>query len=124
MRLCCLTCAAALLLNACGDKVCAGVGRPAIAVIVLDSVSGAYRATDADLLVYALDRGGARIDSVRGGADSTGILGAWDEYGPMRVVVRRAGYVPWTQASVLVRAEGGNCTTITEHLIARLQPSG
>src|SRR5512133_2536968 len=124
MRVSYLVLAGALLLNACGDKACVAVGMPAIAVVVLDSVSGAYRAKDADLLIYALDRGGIRIDSVRGTRDSTQIMGASDAYGPMQVVVRRSGYVPWTRARVFVRAEGGDCQTITEHLIARLQPAG
>ena len=120
----CWRCDCTLCLNACGDKVCAGVGRPAVDVTVLDSLTGARRERDASVLVYALDRGGVRVDSVRGVRDSVPISAAVDEAGLMRVVVQRPGYVTWTRASILVHQQPPACTTITESLLAKLQPAG
>ena len=115
-----IVCCAALL-TACGDRVCTTVYLPAVEVTVLDSVTGVHREKGAELLVYSLDKGGALIWSVRGYADSAPIRGG--EPGLLRLEVRQAGYVPWSQ-QVLVRGRGYCNQPIMERVLARLQQAG
>ena len=115
-----IVCCAALL-SACGDRVCTAEYRPAVEVTVLDSISGAHREKDAELLVYSLDKGGALVWSGRGYADSAPIYGG--EPGQLRLEVRQAGYVPWSQ-QVLVRGQGYCNKPIMERVLARLQAAG
>ena len=100
--------------------MCVAIYVPAVEVAVLDSVTGARREKDTDLLIYSLDQGGARIDSVRGQRDSVPIAGG--NVGRLRLIVKRADYEPWSQF-VLVRAQGYCQTPVKERVLARLQPT-
>lgn len=115
-----IVCTAALV-SACGDRVCPMEYYPAAEVTVVDSVTGAHREKDAELLIYSLDKGGALVWSVRGYADSAPIQSG--EPGLLRLEVRQAGYVPWSQ-QVLVRGRGYCNKPIMERVLARLQPAG
>ena len=102
----------------CKDIVCAGVGAPGVSVTVVDSLTDAPATAGATLLVYDLDHGGVRVDSVTGQADAQTLDGAINRTGRFSVAVRKTGYRDWTKADVAVRDSCPHITTAI--LTARL----
>src|SRR5689334_19673389 len=98
----------------CSDAVCAGVGRPAVAVTVLDSVTGLHAANGATLILQCA----ACFDSAVGATDEQVLAGCVDYAGDYTVIVRKAGYRDWVRAGVHVRS---TCSVETENLTARLE---
>jgi len=93
----------ALAMGSCSIPTgCAGLGAYGLEITVVDSLTGAPTAADATLLTYDLRRGGVRVDSVAGKADTDVLRGANDRQGRYSVVVRKAGYRDWSKADVTV----------------------
>jgi predicted lipoprotein with Yx(FWY)xxD motif len=112
--------AAGLAGGACSipPTACAGLGAFGLEITVVDNLTGAPAAAGAALLTYDLDRGGVRVDSVAGVADTDVLRGANDRQGRYSVVVRKAGYRDWSKSDVTVH---GGCPSIeTVRLTARL----
>lgn len=108
------------LLSACHtSEDCAGVGRPAFEVTVLDARTGAPIADGAVIYVFELPSL-RRVDSATTQA-AQGRIWTEDRQGRFNVVVERPGYYPWTAED---RRVGGECSTETVFLTARLVPRG
>jgi predicted lipoprotein with Yx(FWY)xxD motif len=108
---------ALISLAACGSNTCAGVGAPDFVVTVVDSLTGAAAAAGATFLMYDVNAGGVRVDSLVGRTDTDIIMSRDYGAGRFRVVVRKDGYRDWTKTDVEVR---GGCTTERVELTARL----
>jgi len=106
----------ALLPGACGD--CAGVGRPAFEVTVLENSTGVPAASGATLFVFK--RPDYRLVDSAMAQDSLRIDAAWDEEGRFDLLLERPDYWPWTVNNVAVTTES-NCSIKTVFLIARLR---
>ncbi len=107
--------AAAALSTGCG---CAGLGAPSVVVVVVDSLTNAPAAAGATLLVYDLDHGGVRADSVTERSNTDPLWGMEDRTGHFSVVVRKAPYRDWEVPEVVVR---DGCPSVkTVNLTARL----
>jgi|APMI01.1.fsa_nt_gi hypothetical protein len=93
-----------------------------IRVFVVDSVTGAPRATEA--IIYA--RSGSFVDSVIGrnlappGVEFSAVTLANDRAGVYEVSVRREGYAQWSKAGVRV-VNRDQCHVATTELTAKLQ---
>jgi hypothetical protein len=103
------------VLTGCGD--CAGVGRPAFEVTVVDAGTGASLSDSATVYVFQLPEL-IRVDSATRQM-SEGRIWTSDRKGRFKVVVERPGYYPWTAENREVR---GECSTETVFLTARLIP--
>jgi hypothetical protein len=112
--------AAVLAAAACDGptEFCAAVGRPALAVAVADSLTGAPAAAGATLVARA--RGGAPADSSTGERDDQVLYGGGEGAGVYEVMVRKAGYREWRRPAVEVEASGECRAVQTVHLTARL----
>jgi len=97
---------------------CAGVGRPAFSIDVVDAATGRAAATGAT--VYVFQRPDLSLVAAVASEDTVRILAAWDQSGRFDVLLEKAGYWPWTRNNVLVETHS-SCTTRTVHLIARLR---
>jgi len=93
-----------------GDVVCTLEARPAIAVVVLDSITGAGLAANAK----AVAREGAFADTLRG-IDSL-VSGVHERAGTYRVEVSIPGYRDWIREGV--RVEQDQCHVQTARLRA------
>jgi hypothetical protein len=97
---------------------CTSIAVPALAVDVLDSVSGT--SLPAQAIAYARD--GAFADSATVPPPTPGFLQpaelAWNRAGTYDVSVRSDGYREWVETGVRVR--NVNCHPQTAHLTARL----
>ena len=107
---------------ACSDTVCNLRGEYAINVAVKDSVSGAFAASGARLVV----RDGAYADSMevpanRPGLDAQALVGAFERTGLYSVTVRKSSYQDWMRTNIGVGR--GRCDLRAVSLTARLQPS-
>ena len=107
---------AAAVLTACNGD-CAGVGRPAFEVTVLDARTGASVADGATVYLFKLPEL-IRVDSATL-QHAEGRIWTSDLQGRFNVVVERPGYYPWTTEN---RQVGGECSTETVFLTARLVP--
>ena len=102
-----------LLTTGCGD--CAGIGRPAFEVSVVDARTGASIADSA--VVYVFEHPElTRVDSATR-QYFPGRIWTLDRGGTFNVVVERPGYYPWTTQNRKVKSA---CTTETVFLVARL----
>ena len=98
---------------------CAGVGRPAFSIDVLDDVNGLPAAQGATVYVFRRPDM-VLVDVVQGTENSQRIVAAWDQNGRFDVLLEKAGFWPWTQNNVLVETYS-TCTTRTVNLTARLR---
>ena len=105
-------------LIACNSD-CAGVGRPAFSIDVLDDVNGLPAARGSTVYVFRRPDM-VQVDAVQGSENSQRILAAWDQSGRFDVLLEKAGFWPWTQNNVLVETHS-TCTTKTVNLTARLR---
>jgi hypothetical protein len=103
-------------LSACDGGDCAGVGRPAFEVTVLDARSDTPIAAGATVYLFRHPEL-ARVDSVTGRYDAERIW-TYDATGRFDVLVEKPGYFPWTRENVRVE---GECTTETVFLTVRLR---
>jgi hypothetical protein len=92
--------------------MCTMEARSALAVVVVDSVTGAGLAASA----VAIAREGTFADTLRG-ADSVA-SGVFERAGTYRVEVSASGYAPWSRDGVKV--ERDQCHVQTVHLRAPL----
>lgn len=104
------------LLSACASGDCAGVGRPAFEVTVLDALTDAPIAAGATVYLFRRPEL-ARVDSVTARSDGERIW-TYDATGRFDVLVEKPGYYPWTRENVQVK---GECTTETVFLTVRLR---
>jgi hypothetical protein len=115
---------AAAFLAACGalsagcqGADCAGVGRPAFEVTVVDARTGTAIADGAVVYVFRLPDL-VRVDSVLGRSAAERIWTS-ERTGRFNVVVERLGYFPWTTEN---REVTSACSVKTVSLTARLVP--
>jgi hypothetical protein len=101
----------------CEGADCAGIGRPAFEVGVVDARSGAPIADSAVVYVFRLPDL-VRVDSVLGRSASERIWTS-ERTGRFNVVVERLGYFPWTTEN---REVTSACSVRTVSLTARLLP--
>lgn len=103
-----------LLLSGCGitDVICTDEAVPALAVAVVDSVSGE---TVVDPLVWVRDGSSQDTLTVFDGIAS----GLHERAGTYEVHAEHEGYAPWVRTGVTVTE--GQCHVITRELTARLQ---
>jgi hypothetical protein len=97
---------------------CAGVGRPAFSIDVIEDATGRPAAMGATLYVFRRPDY-VLVDAVVG-VDPQNIVAAWDQEGRFDVLLEKAGFWPWTQNNVLVETHS-SCTTKTVNLTARLR---
>lgn len=106
---------ASVLLTSCNDGICAGVGRSAFEVTVVDARTGAALADSAVVYVFRLPEL-TRVDSAAHRGPER-IWAAMDQSGRFRVVVERPGYLPWSADEQRVTQ---TCSVNTVFLTARL----
>lgn len=94
--------------------ICTMEARPALAVVVVDSITGAGLAGTA--LVLAREGG---VTDTLAGSDSV-VSGVFERAGTYRVEVSSPGYRPWSREGVL--ATGDECHVQTVRLRALLVP--
>jgi hypothetical protein len=104
-----------VFVGSCGD--CAGVGRPAFEVTVVDARTGISVVDSAVVHVFRLP-GFVRVDSATREWVPGRIGAAMHQSGRFTVVVERPGYYAWTAEN---RAVTSNCNYVeTVFLTARL----
>jgi hypothetical protein len=116
---------ATLALAACSQDptriVCTADVRPALAVTVVDAVSGAPRAGEA-LAVARDDRYSdtLRVNGFLGDGTPIALTGADERPGTYDLTVEHAGYRTWSATNV--RVTSNTCHVQTVELTARLEP--
>jgi len=108
------------LAAACDGGDCAGVGRPAFEVTVLDARTGAPITDSVVVYVFQLPDL-ARVDSATRQSAPGRIPAADERSGRFNVVVERPGYFPWTAENRQVIEK---CSVETVFLTARLLRRG
>ena len=103
------------LLTACGD--CAGVGRPAFEINVVDARDG--RALTDSLVIYVFQHPELALVDTVSAVSLPGKYWTLDRTGTFDVIVERPGYFPWSANNQVVK---GECSTETRYLTARLIP--
>ena len=94
--------------------MCTMEARPALAIVVVDSVTGAGLA--ATTLALAME--GTTTDTLAG-QDSV-VSGAFERPGSYRIELTAPGYRPWTREGVVVKKD--ECHVLTERLRALMVP--
>jgi hypothetical protein len=119
MRYVALSASVMAALAACSKKqpepvMCTMEARAALAVVVVDSVTGAGLAGT----TLALAIQGTTTDTLAG-RDSV-VSGAFERPGTYRIELTAPGYRPWTREGVVVKKD--ECHVLTERLRAIMVP--
>lgn len=96
---------------------CTEIFAYGLSVEVVDSITGAPRATGATLTLTE----GSYVESTTESFDGRTMLGAGERAGTYGVVVERPDYMTWTAAPVVIGAD--ECHVIPVSLRAQLQPT-
>ena len=110
--------ACAALVSACEGADCAGVGRAAFEITVLDARSSASLTDSVVVYVFQLPEL-VRVDSATRQIEPGRYPAAFDHSGRFNVIVERPGYFPWTTENRQVIEK---CSVETVFLTARLLP--
>jgi hypothetical protein len=109
-----------------GDKICTTEFRFGLSVQVKDSVSGAWAASGAQLVL----RDGAYADSAsyppnRSDLDALSLNGAGERAGTYEVTVRKAGFMTWQRQAVRVTANECHVNSVSlTAMLTKLPPGG